>query len=78
MAILHVLTRDTRKKLYHSRKGLTENKEQATVFKSLKHAERCAVKRYSPRLIWEHAAPNEWLYRDLIKWTVTITECETI
>jgi len=57
--------------LYHSRRGLTTDKDKATQFKTLKHALRVARKKYSPRLAYENAPEGTYLSRDLKSWTAT-------
>jgi len=57
--------------LYHSRRGLTTDKDKATQFKTLKHALRVARKKYSPRLAPYFSAEPYYLSRDLQSWTVT-------
>ena len=60
--------------LYHSRSGLTPDRNKATRFKTLKHATRAAHKRYSPRLAPLHATESYYSSRDLQSWSATTIE----
>jgi hypothetical protein len=60
--------------LYHSRKGLTQDRSKATRFKTLNYAVKAARKKYTPRLAPSHSFDTYYLSRDLQSWTVTTTE----
>jgi hypothetical protein len=57
--------------LYHSRKGLTQDKSKATKFKTLEYAVKAARKKYSPRLAPLHSFDTYYLSRDLQSWSAT-------
>lgn len=60
--------------LYHSRRGLTPDRNKATRFKTLDYAVKAARKRYSPRLAPLHATDSYYLSRDLQSWSATTIE----
>lgn len=60
--------------LYHSRRGLTNDRSKATRFKTLDYAVKAARKRYSPRLIYLNAPEGTYPSRDLQSWTATTIE----
>jgi len=60
--------------LYHSRKGLTNDRNKATRFKTIDHAVKAARKRYSPRLAPLHSFDTYYLSRDLQSWSATTIE----
>lgn len=56
--------------LYHSRRGLTPDKNKATRFKTLDYAVRVARRRYRPRLAYCNAPDS----RDLQEWRAATIE----
>ena len=60
--------------LYHSRKGLTHDRNKATRFKTLNYAIRVARKRYSQRLAPLHTTDSYYLSRDLQSWSAATIE----